>query len=71
MTDIYPGKCLVWPHREGAQPHLWIVLTEPTGDPAQVVVVNLTTRIPTSDATVVLNVGDHKFIKRETVVYYG
>ena len=56
---------------DGEIAHRWIVLTEPDGDPPQVVVVNLTSRSPDSDTTVVLNVGDHPFVKRETVVYYA
>jgi hypothetical protein len=71
MSNVYSGRCLVWPHEEGAQPHLWIALTDPAGDPPQVVVVNLTSRRPNSDTTVVLQIGDHRFIKRETVVSYA
>lgn len=52
-------------------PHLWIVLTEPEGDPLQVVIVNLTTKRSGSDETVVLKVGAHPFIKHETCVNYS
>ena len=53
------------------EPHLWIVLTDPEGNPGEVVVVNLTSQRPGSDATVVLQRGDHPFVRHDTVVYYG
>jgi len=71
MDEIYPGRSILMPKFSGATPHLWIILTEPEGNPPQVVIVNLTTLKPdTEDRTVILNVGDHPFIAHETVVYY-
>jgi len=50
--------------------HLFIVLTAPDGEPPKVVMVNVTTRRPHSDCTVVLTCGDHAFIKHESVVAF-
>jgi hypothetical protein len=51
--------------------HLWIVLTEPEGQPLEVVIVNLTKNKPLADTTCILSPGDHTFIKVETVVHYA
>ncbi len=51
--------------------HLWIVVTDPAGEPAQVVIVNLTTVRKGSDRTVVLGPGDHPFVVRDTCVRYS
>jgi hypothetical protein len=51
--------------------HLWVVVSEPAGNPATVATVSFTTRRRLSDDTVVLDVGDHPFIKQPTVVYYS
>ncbi len=48
--------------------HLWIILT-PT-DLNEVVVVNVTTRHKRSDTTVIINPGEHPFIKQESVIAY-
>ena len=49
--------------------HLWAVLTDPDQDD-KVVIVNLTTRQTHSDDTVILDRGDHPFIRHETVIFY-
>ena len=50
-------------------PHLWAVITNPDQDD-NVVIVNLTTRQPHSDDTVVLSRGEHPFVRHETVISY-
>ncbi|MCI0390265.1 MAG: hypothetical protein MOB07_16065 [Acidobacteria bacterium] len=72
MGGIKSGTCvfLTKPAAK-AIPHLWIVLTDPEGDPPQVVMVNLNTKRDGSDTTVVLHPGEHRFIKHETVVNYS
>lgn len=50
--------------------HLFIVLTAPDGEPPQVVMVNVTTRRPHSDCTVILTGGDHPFVKHESVIAF-
>ena len=51
--------------------HLWVIITEPFGSPEQVIIVNLTSKKPSSDTTVVLSPNDHTFIKHETVISYS
>ncbi len=50
--------------------HLFIVVTLPSGNPPSVVLVNFTSLRKGSDTTVVLDKGDHPFIKKRTVVDY-
>ena len=69
--EIYPGTCILLPKPSGDIRHLWIVLTEPEGDPPQVVIVNLTKQKNGADQTCVLQPGDHEFVKTETIVHYG
>ena len=51
--------------------HLWVIITEPFGSPEKVIIVNLTSKKPHSDTTVVLLSNDHRFIKHETVINYA
>ena len=63
------GECfLIGGH--GLTPHLWIVLTQPSGDPARVLIASCTSRKPWSDDTILLDRGDHPFIRHETVIAY-
>jgi hypothetical protein len=50
--------------------HLWVLVTPPDAD-GDAVMVNLTTQRPHSDTTVVLQPGDHPFIRHSTVVNYS
>lgn len=69
--EIYPGTCILLPKPSGEVRHLWVVLTEPEGEPPQVVIVNLTKNKPRADTTCILTPGDHEFVKVETVVHYA
>ncbi len=51
-----------------AVPHLWIVITEPTGNPPVVIIVNITTLQQGAEQTVILQRVDHPFIRHESVV---
>jgi hypothetical protein len=51
--------------------HLWVVLTEPYGEPPRVALANLTSHKDGIDETVVLEAGEHSFIRRKTVVNYA
>lgn len=51
--------------------HLWIVLTEPSSDADQMVIVNVTSLRKGADTTVVLQPGDHPFIVKPSVIYYA
>jgi hypothetical protein len=65
---IYAGRTFMYPN--GGIPHLWIVVTEPSGMPADVVIVSLSSDKPGKDDTVKLGPGDHPFIRKPTVVFY-
>jgi hypothetical protein len=53
---------------EDVEPHLFVIITPPhEGD---VITVSVTTRRQKSEALVILKVGDHPFIKWESVVSY-
>lgn len=68
---IHVGNSLLLPKVEGHTAHLWVVVTPPFGNPEEVVIVNITSLKENSDHTVVLNAGDHPFIKHPSVVYYA
>jgi hypothetical protein len=51
--------------------HLWVLITKADPTSGEAIMVNITTRRAHSDATTILNVGDHRFIKNESVVYYA
>ena len=54
---------------EDDEPHLSVIITPPSE--GEVVTVSITTRRRKSEALVCLNVGDHPFIKHESVVAYA
>jgi hypothetical protein len=51
--------------------HLWLVVAELFDSPTKIVIVNLTTKREGSDTTVILKLGDHPFVKHDTVVNYS
>jgi hypothetical protein len=67
---IYAGRTFMFADRPGGIPHLWIVVTEPAGVPAEVAIVGLSSDAPGKDRTVCLDVGDHPFIRKPTIVFY-
>lgn len=67
---IAAGDAFYLPIHSTVIPHLWIILTDPDEN-HQALVVNLTTYEGLKDSTVVLNIGDHPFIHKKTVVKYG
>lgn len=71
MHVIQAGRSLLFTERPGALPHLWFILTDPDGDPPEVVAVMVTTRRPHTDDTVILNPGDHPFIRHESCVGFS
>lgn len=70
MNSIILKNTVLVPVPSPSCQHLFIVLTSPEGVPPLVVMVNVTTRRPTSDSTVVLVAGDHSFIKHESVIAF-
>lgn len=71
MRWVKAGFCFNHKSATNQSRHLWIVLTEPEGDPLLVGIVNITSYKEGMDETVILDVGDHAFIKHKTVVNYA
>jgi hypothetical protein len=71
MDLLRAGRSLYLSERPGAAPHLWLVLTDPHGNPPEVVLTMVRTRKRFTDDTVILNVGDHPFVKHESCVHYS
>jgi hypothetical protein len=51
--------------------HLWVVISDPSQNSSQVLIVSLTTYGPKKEATCILKAGVHPFIKHDTCVAYG
>ena len=66
---VSPGQCYLPIVGPDEKIHLHVVLTRPNRE-GDVVVVSLTTYRPKSDPTVILNVGDHPFVRHQTAVNY-
>ena len=51
--------------------HLWVLITN--SDPAthEAIMVNVTTQRPHSDTTTILNVGDHPFVQKPSVIFFA
>jgi len=50
--------------------HLWIILSDPTRDPENVVIVNFTTHTIDEEQHCILRKSDHPFVKHKTAVRY-
>lgn len=53
------------------KPHLWFVLTDPEGQPPRVVAVMMVSAKKHTDTTVLLQPGDHPFVKHLSSVHYS
>ncbi len=54
-----------------AVPHLWILITDPSKDTNLGVFVSVTSLRGGKDQTVILRRGDHPYIAKDSVVYFG
>jgi hypothetical protein len=54
----------------GHDDHLWMVITDPKRNPDVVVLVNFTGWQIIHDKTCVVEIGEHEFITKRSVVYY-
>jgi len=73
MTDIAAKRTIFLAFPTGTNAHLCIFMTDPIGnEDARAVMVNISTYrdLPTQDKTVILDVGDHPYIKHKSVVAY-
>ena len=64
------GDTFLIPAPTVGRPHLWIVITDPDPETSQCVVVSITTLRHSKDQTVILQAGEHPFIRHQSVVYY-
>lgn len=71
MDFFQAGRTFLWSGHGVPQRHLWIVLTDPDPTANQVIVVMVVSRKPYSDATVILQPGDHPFIEHESCVDFS
>ena len=71
MQVIGAGSTILF--RPPGQPkfHLWLVLTDPDSSTGEVVAVMVRTATRYTDDTVVLQKGDHPFIRHESSVHYS
>lgn len=51
--------------------HLWVLITNPDPVTHDAIMVNVTTQRPHSDTTTILNVGDHPFVRKPSVIFYA
>lgn len=65
------GETVLMPVPGVAVPHLWILITEPSAETHLGVFVSVTALRGGKDQTVVLRPGDHPYIAKDSVVYYG
>ena len=64
------GDTFLLPKSGKETEHLWIVVAEIDGTAREAICVSVTTRRDYSDSTCVLNVGDHPFVNRPSVIFY-
>jgi hypothetical protein len=48
-----------------------VLITNPDPVTHEAIMVNVTTQRPHSDTTTILNVGDHPFVQRASVIFYA
>lgn len=68
--QIYLGKTLLLQTDQESVPHLWAVVAQ-SSCTTKVLIVNVTTFWSHSDPTVILNNGDHPFIKHKSSINYA
>jgi hypothetical protein len=64
------GRAFLLSGGQVSAPHLWFVLTDADAS-GKVITVMLRSAKPYTDKTVVLNVGDHPWIRHESNIDYG
>lgn len=66
---LKPGDTFIAPTTSRAIEHLWIVISTADQE-GKAVAVNVTTRHSLSETTVILENGDHPFVKHSSVINY-
>lgn len=71
LPVIRAGRTL-WLHPwQDFKPHLWLVLTDPEGAVGHFIAVRLRTAREYTDTTVVLQAGDHSFVRHASSVDFS
>lgn len=71
MKRICAGRTLLYRPPGVSKPHLWLVLTDPEGQDQYVLAVMLRTATEHTDSTVILQPGDHPFVRHPSSVDYS
>lgn len=71
MNVISAGRTLYLADPSGVHPHLWLILTDPAGSPPEVVIVMVRTPKAFTDETLLLDPGDHPFVRHRSCVQYS
>jgi hypothetical protein len=69
MADL--GDSFMLPKPGQAVEHLWVLITKPHPVTHEAIMANLTTQRPHSDKTTILQVGDHPFVQKPSVIFYA
>jgi hypothetical protein len=69
MLGLGDTVLLKKPRQETA--HLWAIVTAANPQTDEVIIVNFTTQRPDSDTTVVIQPGEHRFVKHPTVAFFA
>ncbi len=68
---IEEGATFIIPDPRGRlDPHLWVIVSDPSQDPDDILIVNFTTRTDRCDESCNVEPGEHPFVKHRTVVEY-
>ena len=68
---IEAGATFINPNpRRGLDPHLWVIVSDPSQYPDDVLIVNFTTRRDGCDESCIVEPGEHPFVQHSTVVEY-
>src|SRR5688572_30204595 len=54
-----------------ADPHLWVIISDPAKDKSQLVTVNVTSQRIDKDQSCVVQAGEHPVVVKESVVFYA
>lgn len=70
MDLIGAGRAVIFTDSFVQTAHLTFILTDPDPETRKLVIVSVMTRRHFSDPTVIINPGDHEFIRHESAVHY-
>ncbi len=65
------GDTVMLPKPGHEKEHLWALITAPDPESGDAIMVNLTTQRPHSDTTTIIQLREHAFVDRPTVVFYA